>query len=581
MRITKVDIPKSISSEDGLEDIKMSKLGGIVIIAGKNGSGKTRILNKIINALKQKGTEDQSKDVINSDILLNEKSLADVENKIQQLEEILSLGAKSGVENDLKYQLELRDHFKRQIHNLQIENRYTKIYTSEKALKYNAIQFVPKSINLTDCNEISKNQIILNAEKIALAGFDYLTEGVLSKIQLIQNQYYAATHPLEEVSNIDKKTAKDNYNKLKDIIKIFLDADIERDKTGSATIYNFPLGKANLSEGQIILLQYSLAIYSQSDKLSDAILILDEPENHLHPSAIIKIIHRLKKIVTNGQIWISTHSVSLLSSFSPALIWYVENGKIQYAEKIPEKVISSLLGDEEDILMLQDFIGLPERYATIRFAFESLFEPKSVLTGINDPQSKQILGILLPHLDNNSLRILDYGAGKGRMISYIDTKCKENGSNLLDKLDYIAYDEYPQDKEYCNNALESAYGTSENKYFNNYSNLKSVYDKNSFDVILMCNVLHEINPNDWLSLFNKDGMISSLLKSTGILFIAEDLQLPTGEMAYQKGFLVLDTHQIKELFCITEKDNFPEPSIEKNGRLKAHRIPAEYLSRIS
>ena len=50
MRITKVDIPKS-SVKDGLEEIKLDKLSSIVLIAGKNGSGKTRILNKIFKKL--------------------------------------------------------------------------------------------------------------------------------------------------------------------------------------------------------------------------------------------------------------------------------------------------------------------------------------------------------------------------------------------------------------------------------------------------------------------------------------------------------------------------------------------------
>jgi signal recognition particle GTPase len=52
MRITEVNIPES--PEDGLKEIKMSRLSNIVLIAGKNGAGKTRILNKIFEVFKQK-----------------------------------------------------------------------------------------------------------------------------------------------------------------------------------------------------------------------------------------------------------------------------------------------------------------------------------------------------------------------------------------------------------------------------------------------------------------------------------------------------------------------------------------------
>ena len=38
------------------------------------------------------------------------------------------------------------------------------------------------------------------------------------------------------------------------------------------------------------IFQFSLAIYSQETALKDLILILDEPENHLHPSVIIETI---------------------------------------------------------------------------------------------------------------------------------------------------------------------------------------------------------------------------------------------------------------------------------------------------
>ena len=71
MRITKIDIPKDGS--DGLENIKMDKLESIVLLAGKNGSGKTRILTKIFNALK---TRPKKNEVINAPGLIkNAKNL--------------------------------------------------------------------------------------------------------------------------------------------------------------------------------------------------------------------------------------------------------------------------------------------------------------------------------------------------------------------------------------------------------------------------------------------------------------------------------------------------------------------------
>jgi len=98
----------------------------------------------------------------------------------------------------------------------------------------------------------------------------------------------------------------------------------------------------------------------------------------------------------------------------------------------------------------------------------------------------------------------------------------------------------------------------------------------------MCNVLHEIDPNDWLKLFSKKGEIPNLLNENGILILVEDQEMPIGEKAYQKGFIVLNTAELKELFSIKESDSdFEFSDARGDGRLKAHIIKKEYLMRIS
>lgn len=107
------------------------------------------------------------------------------------------------------------------------------------------------------------------------------------------------------------------------------------------------------------------------------------------------------------------------------------------------------------------------------------------------------------------------------------------------------------------------------------------YNNGSFDVVIMCNVFHEIEPNQWLDLFRHEGTVTSLLSENGILLLVEDQQMPIGEMAHQKGFLVLDTPQIKELFKISECDtDFKFYDKYGDGRLKAHYLPKRVLAQI-
>jgi ABC-type multidrug transport system ATPase subunit len=212
---------------------------------------------------------------------------------------------------------------------------------------------------------------------------------------------------------------------------------LDRDENGDATLFNFRLGDAKLSDGQKILLQFCMAIYSKETKISDLILMLDEPENHLHPEALVGPIDRLVGAVNNGQIWIATHSINLLAHFDPSNIWYIEEGKVSYAGNKPKTVLDGLLGREDEIHKLSNFLSLPALMATNQFAFECLFEPQSVSTGNDDPQTNQIIASINSLIDgNNIVIVLDFGAGKGRLLSTIRELNSENDTDTKTWLDY-------------------------------------------------------------------------------------------------------------------------------------------------
>ena len=584
MRITKIEITKTAETNDGLETIKMDKLSKVVLIAGKNGSGKTRILNKIFNTLSLKPiasrlvtSVQETKDYTNS--------IQSYKQEISQLENQLTTAfgdSITDIESKLQNYKGTVERWENALTNCLYEQHWDFIETDIQSDKYSFVKFVPKNLILQDCNSYSKSQIISDASTLDSVGIDNLPRGTFAKIQVIQDRWFNSTHQHSEATDDEKAKAVSDYEKLQLLIDIFLNTRITRTINDEATLFGFPMGQSNLSDGQKILLQFCMALYSQEASLKDLILVLDEPENHLHPSVIIETIERILTCVTDGQIWIATHSIPLLAHFDPSQLWFVEKGKISYAGKIPEKVLESLLGDENEIAKLQDFISLPSQFATSRYSYESLLEPSVVMTNPNDPQTIQIRTDLLSLTENGKLRILDYGVGKGRLISNICELDEMNQSKLLETLDYIGYDKYNNDKLICETSLAKAYGNAEKRYYNDFSTLFSHYDKESFDIVIMCNVLHEIDPVEWLKLFNPDGIVSSCLKENGILLLIEDLQIPIGEKAYQKGFLVLDTPHLKELFQITEQDkNFKFTDKNNDGRLKAHQIPKNILTRIN
>ena len=174
--------------------------------------------------------------------------------------------------------------------------------------------------------------------------------------------------------------------------------------------------------------------------------------------------------------------------------------------------------------------------------------------------------------------MLDYGAGKGRMISNLS----ENSRINAEMLDYVAFDEYPANKDTCIKNIGCFYSDAENRYFNKMDELRTKRDEKSFDLILMCNVLHEILHSRWISLF-KD--LKRLLKDDGKLLLIEDCKIPVGELPHQKGFVVLNSLHLKDLFAIPAAEkafiaNDARPDSEP-GRLMAHLIPACYLDKIT
>ncbi len=474
MKITKINIPKSESS--GLEHIEMNRLGPIVLITGKNGSGKTRILNEIKSNLMRKPME--------KDVKKAESELFQLETNLNINRENLNAQRKYSVGNESAEVAKNINELEAIVNKSDAKLSKARsvinwdfIETSETANDYDIVDFVPKNLQLEDSNNFSKNGMMKHADEINYVGISRLSEGTFAKIQVIQNRWFEATHQDSQLSMEIKKQAKEDYKKLEDLVKIFLDTSVGRNSDGDATLFGFPLGKTDLSEGQKVLLQFCMAIYSQGTKLEDLILVLDEPENYLHPSALIDVLDKIIKCNKNGQIWVATHSIPILAHFDPKYIWYVEDNKISYAGKIPERVLKGLLGDENEIARLQDFISLPAKLASSRYAFECLFEPGSVATGSNDPQTNQMRKILSKLSKDGKIRVLDYGAGKGRLISNIYDSFENEESALSEVLDYIAFDSFNQDKETCENAISQAYGSSDKRYFNDMQNLLSVYDK--------------------------------------------------------------------------------------------------------
>ncbi|PUE32368.1 hypothetical protein B9Z35_02160 [Limnohabitans sp. Jir61] len=550
----------------GLAEINMKRLGRFVALAGKNGAGKSRLLASLRNFVSVRAG--------------NFPLLHEIEQSIVQLEIALTSTPTSHAAN--RWKADLETHKKSKALALD------RVVTSSLIAEIKAINFVPKNLNLHDPRQSAIREIVNRSRQAQVPGVDGYESSCLFYIQSLQDRWWNASHQLSSVSDHEKNEALTNYESFCKLVKALLGEPLVRDLNGDPILFEKPISDAFLSDGQKVILQLCVALHAQKSELKNTVFLLDEPENHLHPSAVIDLLKKLYDVAESTQIWVATHSIPLLAyiaSVEPMSIWYVNDGKVANAGRNPKIVLDSLLGDEDRIAQLYAFTGLPAQLAAVNYASESLLPPQVIATGANDPQVNQIEKLIRKVATSDIVNLLDYGAGKGRLLQGLAAPLEEASKTVATSISYFAFDVYADDKNECLKTISESYQDSESRYFNDDNEFFSSKDEKSIDVVVMCNVLHEIPPQKWLPIFSIDGLISRALKDDGYLLIVEDQRIPVGEKAHDYGFLVLDTSQIKTLFCITEaemkSDLFCVDDRRGDGRLKAHLISKSLLNRIT
>lgn len=559
-------VPQDELGNVGLTEVNMKRLGRFVALAGKNGAGKSRLLTSLKACVAARSKFLPRLDLVERSISDLKSALAS--NPINPDRQIWI--------NSLNEQIRMK---------VQIFDR---VVTSSVNVDIKAINFVPKNLNLHDPRQFAIGEIVNRSKQAKVPGVDGYESNCLFYIQNLQTRWWNASHQHSGVSEQEKNVASSDYDNFCSLVKTLLGESLVRDLNGEPTLFGKPISDALLSDGQKIILQLCVALHAQKSELANTVFILDEPENHLHPSAVIDLLKKLYELAQTTQIWVATHSIPLLAyiaSVEPMSIWYVDEGKVANAGRNPKIVLDSLLGDEDRIAQLYAFTGLPAQLAAVNYASESLLPPQVIVKGDKDPQVNQIEKLIQKVAKSNIVNLLDYGAGKGRLLQGLAASLAEARKKVDTSISYFAFDLYNVDKEECLKTISESYQDSKSRYFNDDNEFFSSKDEKSIDVVVMCNVLHEIPPKKWLPIFSVNGLISRALKDDGYLLIVEDQRIPVGEKAHDYGFLVLDTSQLKLLFGITEaemkSDLFYADDRRGDGRLKAHLISKSLLNRIT
>lgn len=552
MLVQAFTIPAEDAAEVGLQAIEMRRLGRFVALAGRNGAGKTRLLRQLETCLQHR-----------------QARFSDLSDLPRQIDDYRrTIEANPGDQGVRSWQSQIRA--------MQMASLWPQINPSTNC---RPLRFVPKNLNLADPAALNNASLMGQFKNAKTSHVEQYQETTLPYIQQRQNRWWNATHQNSTLGTAEKNDEVSSYGALRGLIAALLDAALDRNADGEATLFGYPIAGAQLSDGQKVALQLAVALHAKGQGLDDTVFLLDEPENHLHPAITIDLLDRLAAAAPRAQFWIATHSVPLLAhihSLDPSSLWFMDKGAVSHAGRHPQLVLSSLLGDEDRIAKLHAFTGLPAELARIQYAAECLIAPKVVGGGKGDPQVNQIARMLGDHAKGGKLSVLDFGAGRGRLLEGLAAAM----DGIAETVDYHAIDVSTEGEAPCRELIRSLYGTDEGRYFQGEEEFFSTKDDGAIQVIVLCNVLHEIPPTHWLSLFAKTSLIRRTLASDGYVLVVEDQRIPVGEKAHQYGFLVLDTPQLRTLFGVKEQDKGLFVADQcRDGRLKAHLIAKPLLER--
>jgi energy-coupling factor transporter ATP-binding protein EcfA2 len=534
MRIVTLDFPQSITEGAGLQPIKAVKTSvNVVTLVGRNGSGKSRLL-KLLNGYKYG----------------NYKTLLNMLDEIpSEIPEIIS-----GI--DMQYDKLEKTFVYREN---QKARKYTKLELEEFKLKIE--KEATARITSILSSHIKFIDLLAIREVEAKLDPDYNFDEMLSKssTSLTNDNLIGSLgrHGLNYIKKISVNALGQEYNETKGIrnkkdtelrqckilesyiVKLFgkqfqLGMD-SADSTIKAQLLldNHELSIESLSPGErslfaLAILFTTLEINSNND-LSNCIIVIDEPETHLHPDAQIRVLEELRKLVTpHGQLWIATHSIHIISNLQYDEIFLMKNGQLFTPNRsIPGESIIELMGIQRRIDELKQFINSVSSWAYSNFMVQCFQYPKVIANA--DKDDKQIKAIK-NLLKAESIKFLDFGAGEGRVgHSLFEDK------KLAERIQYFAFEpeEVKRDRLRKQGYINECYGEIEE------------IPLNYFDVVVLCNVLHEITPEDWPKLFND---IKSVLVDGGFCLIVEDKIMPKGENAHKYGFLLLNETAIHSLF---------------------------------
>lgn len=216
-------------------------------------------------------------------------------------------------------------------------------------------------------------------------------------------------------------------------------------------------------------------------------------------------------------------------------------------------LLSELLDDKEN--RTKQFFSSLYQWRFYDFIAKCFSDPTVInIVNSNDEQVQLFLKSIE---ERNRISVLDFGGGSGRLGLSLKMIEENNPQNRT--IDYSIYDREP-----------GYHGD----LFPVYQDINSINDR--FDVVVMMNFLHEVEPTDWPDIFRR---IYVLMNDDGFLLFVEVITLSEGEKPNDTGYLVLGLEELSVLF--SSSHNLTEIKIKENQKSNCVLIKKSDLKKVT
>lgn len=313
----------------------------------------------------------------------------------------------------------------------------------------------------------------------------------------------------------------------------------DRNNDNSKTEFSKAIDTMSPGERSILYFVFQINIIDEIS--ADYILLIDEPETHLHPIALTNLVKYINNNLSPKFSIIATHSVFLLPLYSFDEIKMMEDNMIKKpTSALYNDIYSKLIGfDDIEGNSIYKFLSSIYEWNYASFLAECFIEPGEISIGnVEDKQFKKLVTALSKFSNSEHVRVLDFGSGSGRIAKCLEL-LEENHPDLSiwNRLEYSMYDKYkigdtiPQ-KKWMKEKIKNEYDL--------------IHTAKKYDIIVLYNVLHEVSIDEWKKTIE---LLVNSLADNGYLLFGERRVLSKGENPYGKsGYFVLERNELEKLF---------------------------------